>query len=186
MCLSIPMIFTQMTKFCNRWFSDSERTIATVICALTIPCGNLVAFMLSSIVFRGIEKQSLEQQRATVDKMIYTQEIWMTVVAVPYMILLRDKPERPASVIIQDGRRKLTFCQTVKAGIKNKNYIILLVIMFLLLSTFCSFGTNIDELLSPPYNTSDLSGLGIAVSIIGVVASFLWGLALKKYQKFVL
>jgi len=89
-----------MTQFCNRWFSDSERTIVTVICAQSIPCANLVGFILSSIIFGGIEKQSVEQQRATVDKMIYTQEIWMTVIAVPYMILLRDKPENPASVII--------------------------------------------------------------------------------------
>ena len=80
----------------------------------------------------------------------------------------------------------MTFCETVKAGIKNKNYIILIVIMFFLISTFCSFGTNIDELLSPPYSTTDISGLGIAVSIVGVTASFLWGLALKRFQNFVL
>lgn len=53
--LSAPLFFVQMTKFCNRWFSDSERTIATVICALTIPAGNLVAFILSGVIFRGIE-----------------------------------------------------------------------------------------------------------------------------------
>ena len=78
----------QMTKFCNRWFSDKERTLALVICALTIPSGNLVAFFLSGIIFRGIELQSPEQQRAMVEKMIYTQQIWMTLACVPYMILL--------------------------------------------------------------------------------------------------
>ncbi len=58
--------------------------------------------------------------------------------------------------------------------------------MFFMISTFISFGTNIDELLSPPYSTSEISGLGLAVSIVGLVASFLWGLSLKKYKTFVL
>jgi len=58
--------------------------------------------------------------------------------------------------------------------------------MFFMCSTFISFGTNIDELLSPPYSTSEISGLGIAVSIVGVTASILWGLALKRYHNFVL
>ena len=78
----------QMTKFCNRWFSDKERTLALVICALTIPSSNLVAFFLSGIIFKGIELQSAEQQRAMVEKMIYTQQIWLTLACVPYMILL--------------------------------------------------------------------------------------------------
>ena len=54
-----------------------------------------------------------------------------------------------------------------------------------MISTFVSFGTNIDELLSPPYSSSDIAGLGLAVSIVGLVASFLWGLSLKKYKTFV-
>ena len=58
--------------------------------------------------------------------------------------------------------------------------------MFFMISTFISFGTNIDELLSPPYSTSEILGLGLAVSIVGLVASFLWGLSLKKYKTFVL
>ena len=49
--LSNPMFFMQMTKFCNQWFSDDERTLATVICALTLPAGNIVAFMLGIIIF---------------------------------------------------------------------------------------------------------------------------------------
>jgi hypothetical protein len=61
-----------MTQFCNRWFSDDERTIATVICALTIPGGNVVGFTLAGIIFKGIELQTQAEQRATVEKMILT------------------------------------------------------------------------------------------------------------------
>lgn len=57
--------------------------------------------------------------------------------------------------------------------------------MFFMISTFISFGTNIDELLSPPYSTSEIAGIGLAVSIVGLVASFLWGLSLKRYKTFV-
>lgn len=56
--LSTPVLFTHMTTFCNRWFSDKERTLAIVICSLTIPGGNVVGFGLAGIVFRGIDSQT--------------------------------------------------------------------------------------------------------------------------------
>ena len=56
--ISAPLFFNVMTQFCNRWFLDSERTFVTVICGLSIPAGNLCAFVLAGLVFKGVKSDT--------------------------------------------------------------------------------------------------------------------------------
>lgn len=44
-----------MAKFAIQWFSDSERTLVIAACGLSIPGGNLMAFLMSGIIFDGVE-----------------------------------------------------------------------------------------------------------------------------------
>lgn len=53
--LAQPIVYNVMTQFCNQWFPDNERSLVTSICGLSIPGGNLMAFILSGIIFAGIE-----------------------------------------------------------------------------------------------------------------------------------
>jgi hypothetical protein len=47
-----------MTQIANKWFPDSERSFVTSICGLSIPGGNLVAFLLSGLIFAGVEENT--------------------------------------------------------------------------------------------------------------------------------
>ena len=46
-----PLFFNMITQFCNGWFPDNERTLATAICGISIPLGNLLAFLMSGLMF---------------------------------------------------------------------------------------------------------------------------------------
>lgn len=50
-----PIVYNVMTQFCNTWFPDDERSLVTSICGLSIPGGNLMAFLLSGFIFAGID-----------------------------------------------------------------------------------------------------------------------------------
>jgi hypothetical protein len=52
------MVYTVITLFTNQWFPDNERSLVTSICGLSIPGGNLIAFMLSGFIFHGVETES--------------------------------------------------------------------------------------------------------------------------------
>lgn len=67
--IACPLYFNMMTQFCNAWFPDAERTAVTALCGLSIPLGNLVAFMMSGLIYADA-KTSLEVKQATV-KMIW-------------------------------------------------------------------------------------------------------------------
>lgn len=87
--MACPLFFNMITLFCNEWFPDNERTLATAICGISIPLGNLLAFFMSGLMFRGIKESSPTEARHLVDRMIWVQNIWITIVTVPYFILLR-------------------------------------------------------------------------------------------------
>ena len=66
MSLACPLFFNMMTQFCGDWFPDNERTLVTALCGLSIPLGNLVAFIMSGLIFRGIDTPNLEERRLLV------------------------------------------------------------------------------------------------------------------------
>jgi sugar phosphate permease len=92
MSLACPLFFNMMTQFCGDWFPDNERTGVTALCGLSIPLGNLVAFLMSGIILQGIDTTDYAVRRQLVQRLIWVQNIWVTLVCVPYFVLLRDKP----------------------------------------------------------------------------------------------
>jgi hypothetical protein len=60
--LACPLFFNMMTQFCNAWFPDNERTLATAVSGLAIPLGNLVAFLMSGLIFTGFKQDLANNQ----------------------------------------------------------------------------------------------------------------------------
>ena len=64
----------------------------TSVCGLSIPGGNLIAFALSGLIFSGIEQESSHGVENQLMTMLWTQNIWITAICVPYMIMIKEKP----------------------------------------------------------------------------------------------
>ena len=55
----------------NKWFPDSERSLVTSICGLSIPGGNLVAFLLSGLIFAGVEEMTASEVQGKMNEMLW-------------------------------------------------------------------------------------------------------------------
>jgi hypothetical protein len=54
-------------------------------------------------MFKNMDTPDLETRRDLVERMIWMQNIWITLVTVPYFIILRAPPKvRQPSVIVQN------------------------------------------------------------------------------------
>jgi hypothetical protein len=62
----------------------------TALCGLSIPLGNLVAFIMSWLIY-GNASSNEEYISATVN-MVWVQNIWITLVCMPYMLLIKTEP----------------------------------------------------------------------------------------------
>ena len=93
-----PLVNNVINRFSSTWFTDKERTLVTAICGLSIPGGNLVAFLLCGFIYKGVDKLDDESIKLrTMDKM-WVQNFWITAACVPFFILIRERPEHAPSI----------------------------------------------------------------------------------------
>jgi hypothetical protein len=124
------------------------------------------------------------------------QNIWITLVTVPYFIILRaPKKMRQPSVIVEDEQEedededpdRLTYCQNLKVLLKNRSYVFLVLAYSLMVGLNCAFGISVYPLFEPlGFSTAQISTLGIFVVFFGVVSSMVNGILLKFFHKFLL
>ena len=158
--------------------------MVTPLCGISIPVGNLVAFIMSGFMFKGIKQADSEEVFHLVDRMIWFQNIWITLITVPYFILLRDKPttlpEQPISA--QEKAKNSQFGQKIKLALQNKNYVYLSTAYALMIGMNTAFGISVDPIFSPlGFNNSDIAILGVCVVFAGVLASMTSGVLLKVF-----
>lgn len=144
MSLACPLVYNVITQFVNAWFPDKERSLAASICGLSIPGGNLIAFILSGYIFKGIEHMDSEEVQKSLQNMILFQNLWITVICVPYFLIIRDKPEYAPSLIALESSKEMHFCHSIREALRLPQYVKLVVAFALLQGSFIAFGTNID------------------------------------------
>ena len=147
--LAQPVVYNVMTQLCNTWFPDEERSLLIAICGLSIPGGNLMAYLMSGLIFKAIEDatpQGVEDQLMT---MLWVQNVWITLVMVPYMVLIREKPEKPPSLVATKEKEDVHFFQDLKEALRVKEYNKMSLAFALLQGGFLAFGTNMSELFTP-------------------------------------
>ena len=122
--LAYPLVTNVMTRFSNTWFPDTERSIVTSILGLSIPTGNLVAFLMSGFIFAGIETQDQKGVQDMLMRLLLCQCVWMTIVLIPFIFLIREKPEHPPSLIVGTNKKETgSFCSILKEALKLPNYL---------------------------------------------------------------
>ena len=134
--LSYPILLAAVTLVCNTWLGDHERTFWTQICGLSIPIGTVVSFVMSGIIFRDESKM-----KEDTETLILTQNIWASFVAIPYFLLVRDKPTTPPSSVAAKKQKRARLIPSFRIVLKDKNYIYLLIIFALIDGEFISFSS---------------------------------------------
>lgn len=147
--LSQPIICNAIALFTNRWFPDSELRMASNICGLSIPGGNLIAFLLAGWIFKGIDSADSAEIKQMLSNMLMVQSIWITAISFFYVILLQERPVHPPSLVAMEPKKDINFCQSLYKAIQLPNYRRLVAVFSLLQGSFLAFGTNIDQLFEP-------------------------------------
>lgn len=100
--LSYPIQLSAITIVCNRWLGDKERTLVTQLMGLSIPIGTIVSFVMSGVIFSDPKNLIAETKL-----LILIQNVWITVFAGLFFIVIRDKPvEAPSFVSTQEAPKR--------------------------------------------------------------------------------
>jgi MFS family permease len=101
------------------------------------------------------------------------------------MLIIRDRPTFPPSLISVQEAEPLKFCEMLAAAIKDKSFFVLLVAFTMLDSIFIALGVVIDPFFEAlKFSSTEVSILGGAFIIAGVLSSLLFGVLLDKFRKY--
>lgn len=151
------------------------------MCGLSIPIGTVISFLMSGLIFKDQSTMKEDTKH-----LILIQNIWVTVCAVPFIILVRDKPTHPPSAVATQNKPQTSLIPIFKEALQDRNYVYLLVIFALIDGEFISFSSIMsllfDHYKTPSgaavYGTSLISLYGGSTAIFGVAASIACGVML--------
>ena len=141
--LAYPILLSAVTLLCNRWLCDSERTVITQLCGLSIPIGTVVSFALSGFIYS--DPDTLIEETKT---LVFVQNIWITCFAAFLFIVIRDRPKVPPSAVSMQDQAKRDLILIFKEVFKLRSYVLLLVVFSIIDGSFISFSSIMSVLFS--------------------------------------
>lgn len=155
-----PLILGAITKLAGRWFPRDERATATGLGTLAIYLGVLASLIVTPLLLNAYGMKS----------MLLAAGIASAVAAVFFIATVREKPPTPAGPADQEVR-SLMF-DGLKSMMKQKDFILLLVIFFVGLGMFNGVTTWIEEITGPRgFSTAQAGVAGGAMLIGGIMGA---------------
>jgi MFS family permease len=150
-----PLILGAITKLAARWFRADERATASGLGTLSIYLGVLAGLIVTPLLLAssGMKGMLLACGGAGV------------VAAVVFLLAGREHPPTPAGLAVHDDRA-LMF-DGLRSMMKQRDFILLLVIFFIGLGLFNGVTTWIEEIVGPRGFTPDQAGLAGGLMLIG-------------------
>ena len=170
-----PLIVGSITKLAARWFPQKERATASGLGTLALYLGPLLAMLLTPhfVLRLGLPRTLLIYGLAT------------AVAAVIFLVLSREHPPTPAG----KDERALMF-DGLKAMLRQRDFIYLLVIFFVGLGLFNCVSTWVEDIIRPRgfsiTQAGLLGGLMLVGGIVGAVIMPLVSDTIRRRKPFVI
>jgi cyanate permease len=147
-----PVVLGSITKLAARWFPQGERATATGFGTLAIYLGILAAMLMTP----GLTN------RFGIRGMLLLYGGTATAAAVFFLVVAREHPPTPAGPPGQE-ERSLMF-DGLKSMLRNRNFILLMIIFFIGLGMFNGVTTWIEAILRPR---------GLSIAQAGVIGGIM-------------
>lgn len=172
-----PLVLGAITKVAGRWFPRDERATASGLGTLAIYIGILVSVLVTPMLLGAWGMRTT----------LLVEGVVAAAAAAIFVAVIREKPPRPVGPAAQEAR-SLMF-DGLRSMMRQKDFILLLVIFFVGLGMFNGITTWIEEILAPRGFSGDQAGVAGGVMLgAGIVGAFVLPLvsdSLRRRKAFV-
>lgn len=170
--LGQPLIIGSITKLAARWFSLEERATASGLGTLSMYLGILLGMILTPILTTpyGIKT------------MLWIYGIAATCSAAGFILIAREHPPTPPCPPGHDERALML--DGLKSMIRQKDFILLMIIFFIGLGMFNGVATCIDSIVrSRGFSTSQAGMVGGLMLIGGIIGALIIPMISDKVRR---
>ena len=167
-----PFIIGSITKVAARWFPINERATAAGLGTLALYIGILVAMILTPVL----------TVKYGIQGMLLIYGVVSAAAAIIFAIFAREKP--PTAPCPPGHEERVLMFDGLKKMLRQKEFIVLLVIFFIGLGMFNSVSTWIENIVRPRgFSISQAGMLGGLMLIGGILGAIVMPLFSDKYRK---
>ncbi len=167
-----PFVLNAVTTVAARWFPVQERATASGLGSLAIYLGILVGLALTPY---------LELQTG-MRSMLVIYGIASAVAMIVFFLLARERPPSPPCPPEQEARSLVV--EGLNKMVRQRDFILLLVIFFVGLGAFNAITTWIDQILTPHgFSETQIGDAGGLMIFGGILGALVLPLLSDKYRK---
>jgi nitrate/nitrite transporter NarK len=171
-----PFVLNSFTKVAGNWFPEKDKALATGLGTMSMMLGIVIAMFLAGPIYSALGLYWLG--------MIYG--ILSLVAMVLYILFVKDKPPTPANP--NSEKVKVLMVQGLKDMFKNRDFQILLILLFIGYGAFNAILSAIGQILPDskfisPHIANVAGIIGAIVIIGGLVGSVVMPAISDKIQK---
>ena len=167
-----PFILNAITKVAARWFPLEERATAAGLGSLAIYLGIMAGLVLTPYLLLHLG----------MDGMLLAYGVAAMITAAVFFVFAREHPPTPPCSSDQEVR-SLVF-DGLGQSLRNKNFILLMLIVFVGLGIFNAIMTWIEEILKPRgFSTVQVGVVGSLMIIGGIIGAIVIPLLSDRYRK---
>jgi len=173
-----PFVIGAITKLVACWFPRQERGTATGLGTLALYLGPLLAMLLTPGLAAAHQLKG----------MLIIYGVAAMAAAVVFLIFAREKP--PTPVCPPDQAVRTLMFDGLKTMLRQRDFILLLVIFFIGLGMFNALSTWIEDIIRPrgflPGQAGTLGGLMLIAGIVGAASLPIFSDKLRRRKPFVI
>ncbi|HET6452057.1 MAG TPA: MFS transporter [Spirochaetia bacterium] len=173
-----PLVLGAITKLAGRWFPPDERATAAGLGTLAIYVGILLSVLVTPMLLNAYGMKAMLLQVGVVTALA----------AVIFLVTIREKPPTPAGPADQEARSLML--DGLKSMMRQKDFILLLVIFFVGLGMFNGVTTWIEQIVAPRGFNGDQAGVAGGLMLAGgIVGAFVIPLvsdSLRRRKPFII
>ncbi len=167
-----PFIIGSITKVAARWFPINERATAAGLGTLALYIGILAAMILTPYL----------TMKYGIQGMLVIYGILSVAAAITFAVCAREKP--PTAPCPPGHEERVLMLDGLKKMLRQKDFIILLIIFFIGLGIFNSVSTWIENIVRPRgFSISQAGMLGGLMLVGGILGAIVMPLFSDKYRR---
>ncbi len=167
-----PLVLGSITKLAARWFPIKERATAVGLGTVAIYIGILTGMVATPVLTISYD----------IKGMLWIYGIIATLSAIAFVAIAREHPPTPPCPPGQEERALML--DGLKSMLRQKNFILLLIIFFIGLGIFNGISTWIEAIVRPRgFSISQAGILGGMMLIGGIIGAFIMPMISDKLHR---
>ena len=197
--IGMPFVQAHGATVAQWWFGDNERSLVTALTSVAIPVGSIIGLLLPNF-FVSDKEEDFVKAKEDIWTLTLVQSIIFACMSIPNFLVARDKPVTPPSASAEkslyhknedtliereDEVQKTNFRQEFYQVFWSSNFWRLNISQMFTHSIFAVLGSSVSVIVTPfGYDAAQISYIGGAFVLTGLIAAIIHGIILDKYQKF--